>query len=51
MRAITLAEANRIIEGTFASAQKREAYALAASLSGNAAERTFLDSRRESVLG
>ena len=30
MRAISLAEANRIIEGTFASAQKREAYALAA---------------------
>jgi uncharacterized protein GlcG (DUF336 family) len=30
MRAITLAEANRIIEGTFASAAKRNAYALAA---------------------
>src|SRR5712671_4521457 len=30
MRGITLAEANRIIEGTFASAEKRKAYALAA---------------------
>jgi uncharacterized protein GlcG (DUF336 family) len=30
MRAITLAEANRIIEGTFASAARREAHALAA---------------------
>jgi uncharacterized protein GlcG (DUF336 family) len=30
MRAISLAEANKIIEGTFASAGKREAYALAA---------------------
>jgi uncharacterized protein GlcG (DUF336 family) len=30
MRAITLAEANQIIEGTFASAKKRNAYALAA---------------------
>jgi uncharacterized protein GlcG (DUF336 family) len=30
MRAITLAEANRIIEGTFAAAEKRKAYALAA---------------------
>src|SRR5215831_809904 len=30
MRAISLAEANRIIEGTFASAKKRKAYALAA---------------------
>src|SRR3981081_3485941 len=30
MRAISLAEANKIIEGTFASAEKREAYALAA---------------------
>src|SRR3954463_8699277 len=30
MRAISLAEANRIIDGTFASAEKRQAYALAA---------------------
>src|SRR3989442_15280025 len=30
MRAITLAEANRIINGTFASARKRKAHALAA---------------------
>ncbi len=30
MRAITLAEANRIIDGTFASAGQRKAYALAA---------------------
>src|SRR5467141_3271477 len=30
MRAISLAEANEIIEGTFASAKKRKAYALAA---------------------
>src|SRR5260370_14126095 len=30
MRGITLAEANTIIEGTFASAEKRKAYALAA---------------------
>src|SRR3954468_23037660 len=30
MRAISLAEANKIIEGTFASAKKRKAYALAA---------------------
>jgi uncharacterized protein GlcG (DUF336 family) len=30
MRAITLAEANKIIEGTFASAKRRKAYALAA---------------------
>src|SRR2546428_5168291 len=30
MRAITLAEANTIIEGTFASARKRKAHALAA---------------------
>lgn len=30
MRAITLAEANKIIAGTFASARKRKAYALAA---------------------
>jgi uncharacterized protein GlcG (DUF336 family) len=30
MRAISLAEANKIIEGTFASAAKRKAYALAA---------------------
>ena len=30
MRAISLAEANTIIEGTFASAKKRKAYALAA---------------------
>src|SRR4029078_9612935 len=30
MRAISLAEANKIIDGTFASAEKREAYALAA---------------------
>jgi uncharacterized protein GlcG (DUF336 family) len=30
MRGITLAEANTIIEGTFASAKKRNAYALAA---------------------
>src|SRR5215510_801832 len=30
MRAISLAEANKIIDGTFASAKKREAYALAA---------------------
>ena len=30
MRAISLAEANKIIEGTFASARKRKAYALAA---------------------
>jgi uncharacterized protein GlcG (DUF336 family) len=30
MRAITLAEANRILEGTFAAAEKRKAYALAA---------------------
>jgi len=30
MRAITLAEANTIIEGTFASAKKRKAHALAA---------------------
>ena len=30
MRAISLAEANKIIEGTFASAEKRKAYALAA---------------------
>jgi uncharacterized protein GlcG (DUF336 family) len=30
MRAISLAEANRIINGTFASAKKRRAYALAA---------------------
>ena len=32
MRAISLAEALRIIEGTFASAQKREAYPLSAIL-------------------
>ena len=30
MRAISLAEANKIIDGTFASAEKRQAYALAA---------------------
>ncbi|HEY7297879.1 MAG TPA: heme-binding protein [Xanthobacteraceae bacterium] len=30
MRAISLAEANKIIDGTFASARKRKAYALAA---------------------
>src|SRR5438094_5141608 len=30
MRAISLAEANKIIEGTFASAKRRKAYALAA---------------------
>src|SRR4029078_5897673 len=30
MRAISLAEANKIIDGTLASAEKREAYALAA---------------------
>src|ERR1043166_3422430 len=30
MRAITLAQANRIINGTFASARRRRAYALAA---------------------
>src|SRR5439155_10868809 len=30
MRAISLAEANKMIEGTFASAKKRKAYALAA---------------------
>ena len=30
MRAITLAEANKIIDGTFASAEQRKAYALAA---------------------
>ena len=30
MRAISLAEANKMIEGTFASAKKRRAYALAA---------------------
>src|ERR1700716_4447816 len=30
MRGISLAEANTIIEGTFASAEKRKAYALAA---------------------
>src|SRR4029434_8496412 len=30
MRALSLAEANKIIEGTFASAKKRKAYALAA---------------------
>jgi uncharacterized protein GlcG (DUF336 family) len=30
MRAISLAEANKMIEGTFASARKRKAYALAA---------------------
>ena len=30
MRAITLAEANKIINGTFASARRRKAYALAA---------------------
>ena len=30
MRAITLAEANKIIDGTFASARRRKAYALAA---------------------
>jgi uncharacterized protein GlcG (DUF336 family) len=30
MRAISLAEANKVIEGTFASAKKRKAYALAA---------------------
>lgn len=30
MRSLTLAEANRIINGTFASAKKRKAYALAA---------------------
>ena len=30
MRAISLAEANKIIEGTFASAKKRKAHALAA---------------------
>ena len=30
MRAISLAEANKIIEGTFASAKERKAYALAA---------------------
>lgn len=30
MRALSLAEANRIIEGTFKSAKKRKAYALAA---------------------
>jgi uncharacterized protein GlcG (DUF336 family) len=30
MRAISLAEANKIIEGTFASARERKAYALAA---------------------
>src|SRR3954452_25406732 len=29
MRAISLAEANKIIDGTFASAEKRQAYALA----------------------
>ena len=30
MRSISLAEANKIITGTFASARKRKAYALAA---------------------
>jgi uncharacterized protein GlcG (DUF336 family) len=30
MRSVTLAQANRMIEGTFKAAQKRKAYALAA---------------------
>ena len=33
MRAISLAEANKIIEGTFASAKRRKAYALPLSCS------------------
>ena len=37
MRAISLAEANRIIGGTFASARKRRAHALAAICSTPAA--------------
>ena len=34
MRGLSLAEANKIIEGTFKSAKKRKAYALAAIVLG-----------------